>query len=107
MKRIEEIDKNFQLNASLPQDYVYYDPRNAPFSIWGLVPNDEGSYCRLPLSFLPQCSEGIRNLAWHLAGACIRFSTDSPGLCILSELRGQENMPIFTACGQSGMELVE
>ena len=107
MKRIEEIDKNFQLNASLPQDYVYYDPRNAPFSIWGLVPNEEGSYCRLPLSFLPECSENIRNLAMDLAGGCIRFSTDSPGMCILFDLLQEGNMPHFTACGQSGMELVE
>ena len=107
MKRIEEIDPNFQVNDFLPQGYSFLDPREEPFQLYGIVSNEEGSFCRLPLDFLPQCSEGVRDLARHLAGACVRFSTDSSGLCVLWELLGQGNMGHFTACGQSGMELFE
>ena len=107
MKRIEDIDPNIKLTDNTPADYIILDPRETPFSIWGLCPNEEGSYCRLPLALLPQCNEGVQELAWHLAGACVRFSTDSDGLAVLWELRGKGNMPHFAATGQSGMELFE
>jgi len=107
MKRIEDIDPNFRLVDAIPSDYLFLDPREAPFRIWGLSPNAEGSYCRLPLELLPQCNEGVQELAWHLAGACVRFTTDSEGLAVLWALRGRGNMPHFAATGQSGMELFE
>lgn len=107
MKRIEDIDPNFKLNGTVPADYLFLDPREAPFALFGLAPNDKGLYCRLPLDMLPACSEGVQELAWHLAGACVRFSTDSEGLAELWTLRGKGNMPHFAATGQSGMELFE
>lgn len=107
MKTIDEIDLNFRLSADIPADTVFCDPREEPFQCYGLVPNAEGSYCRLPLEMLPQCSEGVRHLAFHLAGACVRFSTDSTYLAVLWELGESENMAHFTPCGQSGMELFE
>ncbi|MBO4884910.1 MAG: hypothetical protein J5602_06325 [Clostridia bacterium] len=107
MKRIEDLDPNFKLVETIPAHYVFLDPREAPFSLWGLCPNAEGSYCRLPLELLPQCSEGVQELAWHLAGACVRFTTDADGLAVVWALRGRGNMPHFAATGQSGMELFE
>ena len=107
MKRIEDIDPNFRLVDTIPSDYVFFDPREAPFSLWGLSPNAEGSYCRLPLDLLPQCNEGVQELAWHLSGACVRFTTDADGLAVVWALRGRGNMPHFAATGQSGMELFE
>ena len=107
MKRIEDLDPNFRVSGAIPSDLNYYDPRQAPFSIHGLCPNAEGSYCRLPLEMLPACSEGVQELSWHLAGGIIRFSTDSTRLSVLWRLRGQGNMPHFAATGQSGMELFE
>lgn len=104
---IEKIDPNFKLSSDIPADTEFFDPRRAPFSIWGLAGNDEGSYCRLPLSLLPECSEGVQGLAWHLAGGCVRFSTDASSLCVVWKLRGAGNMPHFAATGQSGLELVE
>lgn len=107
MKRIDQIDTNFRLDASIPQDYVWLRPWEEPLQVYGLVPNEQGSLCRLPLPLLPHCSEGVQNLAWHLAGGCIRFTTDSPGLALMWKLKGAGVMPHFTACGQSGMELFE
>ena len=106
-RRLEDIDKNFRLSADIPRDYILRDPREAPFSLWGLVPNADRSYCRLPLGLIPECNEGVQELAWHLAGACVRFSTDSDGLAVVWTLRDRGNMPHFAATGQSGMELFE
>lgn len=108
LKRLDEIDTNFRVNTQdVPGDYVYRDPREAPFKIYGLCPNDEGTYCRLPLDFLPECTENVQRLAYHLTGACVRFTTDSSGLHVLWELDHLSNMPHFTGCGQNGMELFE
>lgn len=107
MKRIDELDKNFQLEGVIPSGYTLHDPQAAPFTVYGLVPNRERSWSRLPLSLLPRCSEGVQNLSQHLAGGIVRFTTDSPGLGLVWRLKGTGNMPHFTACGQSGMELFE
>ena len=107
MKRIEELDQNFRLEGVIPSGYTLHDPQEEPFRIFGLVPNRERSWCRLPLSLLPQCSEGVQNLSGHLAGGVVRFTTDSPGLGLVWRLKGKGVMPHFTACGQSGMELFE
>lgn len=107
MKLISEIDRNFALDASIPADYLFHSPHDAPFSIYGLEPNSEKRLCRLPLDFLPECSEGVQVLAWHLAGACVRFSTDSDGLAVVWKLIDPTNMPHFTASGQSGLMLFE
>ena len=69
--------------------------------------NDQGVYSRLPLEFLPECSEGVQALSVHLAGACVRFSTDADHLAVLWTLTDPTNMPHFTASGQSGLQLFE
>ena len=69
MKSITEIDPNFKLPESIPDDIRFLDAREEPFSIWGLAPNKQGIYSRLPLEFLPECSAGVQALASHLAGA--------------------------------------
>lgn len=104
---MEQIDPNFKLAADIPADTEFYDPRQSPFSLWGLAKNDEGSYCRLPLEMLPECSEGVRELSWHLAGGCVRFSTDAQEISVIWRLRGPGNMGHFAASGQSGLSLVE
>lgn len=107
MKRIDQIDPNFQLPDSVPADTQFMDAQQPPFSVWGLADNKPGVYCRLPESFLPLCNEGVQYLAYHLAGACVRFSTDAKALSVVWELREAGNMPHFAASGQSGLQLLE
>lgn len=107
MKRIEDIDPNFRLNTDIPSDIVFYSAAEEPFGLWGIAPNEKGVYCRLPADFLPECSEGVQVLAWHLAGACVRFSTDSDEFAVLWKLKDKGNMNHFTASGQSGVQLFE
>ena len=107
MKRLEDIDVNFRLSTDIPEDTAFYSAYDAPFEISGVAGNDPGVLCRLPVSFLPECNEGVQHLAWHLAGAVVRFSTDSSYIAIAHKLTTKAVMPHFTACGQSGMELFE
>ena len=107
MKRLEDIDVNFRLIGDIPADTAFYSAYDAPFTISGIAKNDPGVLCRLPVSFLDACNDGVRQLAWHLAGAVVRFSTDSPYIAVVHRLTTKAVMPHFTACGQSGMELFE
>lgn len=107
MKRMEDIDLNFQLPESIPEGMRFYEPYDQPFSLFGVAPNQRGVLCRLPESFLPACSAGVQRLAYHLAGACVRFSTDADHLAVVWELTETANMPHFAASGQSGLELFE
>ncbi len=107
MKLLQDIDPNFLLPDDVPDNIHCFDPREAPFQIYGLAPNDQGVYCRLPLDILPEYSETVQYLSRHLAGACVRFSTDADHLTVLWTLRELGNMPHFAASGQSGMQLFE
>ena len=107
MKTISQIDPNFRLPDSVPKDMEFISVFQPPFSIWGTGEKNENVLCRLPLSLLPECSEGVRWLAYHLAGACVRFSTDARCLALIWTLLEKGNMPHFAASGQSGMELFE
>ncbi len=105
--RIEDIDPNFRVSSDLPEGYEYFDPRRAPFRLFGLVPNGEGTYRRLPMDHPASQIEGVRDASGHLSGACVRFSTDSRGLCVLWELEFGGMMPHFALTGQCGLELFE
>ncbi len=107
MKRITDIDPNFRLPSDVPSDFIFRDARFAPFRTFGVAENEPGVLCRLPVGMLPECNEGVQSLAWHLAGACVRFSTDADRIAILWELITTGNMPHFAASGQSGLELYE
>lgn len=107
MKSITDIDPNFKLPESIPDGMRFYEPYDAPFSIYGVAPNKRGVLCRLPEDFLPQCSEGVQRLAYHLSGACVRFSTNADHLAVVWELTETANMPHFAASGQSGLELFD
>ena len=105
--KMEKIDPNFKIAGVIPEGTTFYDARQNPFEIYGLAPDPEGRFLRFPASLFPQCSEELRELAFHLAGGCVRFSTDADQLSVLWELTEKENMPHFAASGQSGLDLYE
>ena len=107
MKTIDQIDPNFKIAESDSSDLLFWDPQEPPFHLYGLAANEKGIYCRLPVEFLPECNKGVQELAYHLAGACVRFSTDAEKMAVLWSLRSTGNMPHFAASGQSGMQLFE
>lgn len=107
MNRIQEIWPEFVPDESYAKDYVFHDVMESPFLIQGLELNAEKSYCRLPLGLGATVSEGVDGLAWHTAGAVVRFKTDAPSLCVAGALGDMGLMNHMTVCGQSGCELYE
>ncbi|NLZ59715.1 MAG: hypothetical protein GX901_03535 [Lentisphaerae bacterium] len=104
--RIEEIDKNF-VPASIGDLQLHYLEVGAG----SLMPRglawyeQDKQFCRLPQAALSSLSEGVQGLAWHTAGAQLRFKSDCLHLALQVELRGPSNMPHMPASGQSGFDL--
>lgn len=105
-KRIEDIDKNFVTAKIWDRELFFVDILNKPFEISGLGWFDEErEYCRLPVKRLPETNEGVQSLAWHTAGAMVRFRSDSRSLAIRYELRSPDDMPHMPRTGISGFDL--
>lgn len=104
--RIEDIDRNF-VTASLGDIKLHYiEVGTAPLQPYGLAwYEQEKQFCRLPQAALPSCNAGVQELAWHTAGAQLRFKSDCLNLALQVELRGPSNMAHMPASGQSGFDL--
>jgi len=106
MKRIEEIDKNFIVAEIGNHKLTFLDILNKPFEISGLGwLDEEREFCRLPVARLPETNEGVQVLAWHTAGAMVRFKSDSKTLAIRYELRSPDDMSHMPRTGISGFDL--
>ena len=70
-KSIQDIDKIFKSSALGSREYEFHSPLEAPFEISGLpwLKGKNCKFCRLPEKILPDCSEGVQELAWHTSGA--------------------------------------
>jgi hypothetical protein len=105
-KRIEEIDKNFVARKVGDRELVFADIGNKPFEITGLGWFDkERKYCRLPEARVPETNEGVRILAWHTAGAMVRFRSNSKCLAIRYELGSGGDMATMPRTGSSGFDV--
>ncbi len=70
--------------------YRYYDVKNAPFVLGGLLNPDEncGEYYRLDPQKREEYSDANRGLAQCTAGGSIRFATNAESVSIRVKLRG-------------------
>lgn len=107
MMRIEDIDKNF-LPPSLPDgvELEYFDVREAPFKIWGLIDVD-GSFRRLPADVAKATNSGVEFLGEHSAGGRVTFCTDSRCIAISVKTHNVARFAHFPTCGASGFDLYE
>lgn len=89
------------------REYKFHSPFEAPFEISGLAWLKENNckFCRLPEKILPDCSEGVRELAWNTSGTAIRFKTDSAFIAVAAELRDADILSTMPASGKSGFDL--
>lgn len=106
---IERIDKNFAVSAPLVQRFPtvkLYKPEECGAEICGLFhKGEDGLFCRLPLSLLPKLSEGMQSLAYHTAGARLRFRTDSPFVAVKVKLRSAFYMRHMPLSGSAGCDI--
>lgn len=103
---ITQIGQSFPAHNTLPDHVELYNVMDAPFELEGLYkPKETGKYLRLPEEFLPECTPGIQELAWHTTGGRVRFATDSPFLVVAVELRKVVHMLQMPRTGNSGVDV--
>ena len=105
MKRIFEIDKNFKVETfTTHTDAVFYDPRRAPFRIYGVF-YENGKFRRMPEKTAKSVSEGVYYLHTNTAGGRVRFRTDSPYILTNAKMSGVDHMNHFPLVGSAGFDI--
>ncbi len=104
---IEKIDPNLQVKTDLKEsDLVFYDVRNAPFSLHGFYhPQQEPQFKRLPDDVGNHVNEGVAHLYLDTAGGRVRFATDSLYIAIKAEMPSMCRMPHMPLTGSAGFDL--
>ena len=107
MSGYKNVDKNLIVETNIGEsDVVFYDVRNAPFSVYGLYNYQEGSkFKRIPTEIAQATNSGVAHLYSHTAGARVRFSTDSQYVAIKAEMPVIGRMSHFALTGSSGFDL--
>ena len=104
--KIEEIDKNFQIEKADADGLTRYAIPHPAFRLYGIFHNGK-QFVRMPSSVAKEVSEGVFWLHGNTAGGRLRFSTDSerieidakwPSLCAMS------HMPLS---GSGGFALID
>lgn len=95
------------LETALEQEnLVFYNPRFAPFRIYGLYQPENGqTFRRIPKEVAEATSRGVANHAGHTAGGRVRFSTDSPFVAIKAILPSVTHFAHMPLTGTSGFDL--
>lgn len=96
MKKIEEIDKNFEAKKPVFAEMKTYDIHSSPFSLYGLLYDEEGFY-RMDKSVAEKVSDSVKALNYNTSGGCLRFSTDSKRIILtvnLPEVCFMNHMPL-------------
>ena len=107
MTQIGQIAPNLAAKGNIDgEELAFFDVRQPPFSLYGLLPGGEGEpFRRLPLEVARQCGEGVLALHTNTAGGRARFSTDSDIVAIRAEMPGKCLMPHQPFLGSSGFTL--
>ncbi len=77
MSNIEKIDKNFAALAVEHEGLRQWNVREAPFSLHGLLIDENGAFRRMPQAVADTVNPTVADLADNTAGGRIRFKTDS------------------------------
>lgn len=101
---IAKIDRNLRVEKEINKpDIVFYDCREQPFSIHGLLWED--GFCRMPASAARRVSENVCVLSRNTAGGRVRFQTDSPYVAISCNMPSITRFPHMALLGTTGFDL--
>lgn len=104
-KRIEELDRNFQVEAVIQKDGLsFYNAENEPFSIHGVF-REGDRFRRIPEAVAKATSEGVGFLHTNTAGGRVRFRTNSTRVAIMAKMPAIGRMPHFALSGSAGFDL--
>lgn len=105
MAELSSIYRNLDVVTSFGRDdVVLYDPREAPFSLYGVFYED-GWYRRMPESAAASVSDNVRELSAYTAGGRVCFATDSDFVAISCRRPGLWMMPHMALAGSGGFDL--
>ena len=102
--RIDEIDKNFAVEAKIDFKGDIYDAEEAPIKLYGGFREGE-LFTRLPKAVAERVNSGVLGLKDHTAGIRVRFATDSKKIAIYASLGQLGIMPHMPFTGQCGFDL--
>lgn len=106
MKKITDIDQNFQIKTVWREDMKLYNIRSKPFQIYGLFqPQEPGKFKRLPGEVAQNMSDGAFYLHTNTSGGRIRFQTDSRYIALKACFPSVCVMPHMAATGSCGFDL--
>ncbi len=89
-------------------DAVFYNVKEAPFSIYGLYsPSTEPVFKRLPDELGQSVSDGVAYLYRNTAGGRVRFATDSPYLILRMRTHKVHKFNHMTTTAGVGFDLYE
>lgn len=102
-EKIEKLDPNFR-EQELKGGFCYRDLYSCEnVAVGGLFP---GTFCRMNPEILPQIpSEGVRELAWHTAGATVRFRVPGGRFAVRMKLRYGGDMSHMPRSGIGGLDV--
>ncbi len=105
MKSLKDVDKNFEVKTNINVEGIrFYDPKNAPFSIYGVTYVD-GAYRRLPEDVAKATSDSVHFLSTNTAGGRIRFMTDSRYVAVQTKMSVVTKMAGFAMTGSSAFDI--
>lgn len=108
MRKLSEIDKNFQADVIKAQDVRFYNCLTEPFEIRGLYkPHETERFTRLPEYFekSDKVNEGVRTLMFNTAGARVRFVTNSPYVAIVADVPFKAQMQHMPGTCEFGFDM--
>ena len=82
-ERVSTNSRYYQKNTAIcPEDYNFYDPLEEPFSLHGLMVQEDGAFRRMPWEIANRVSPKVYSLSSHTSGGRLRFVTDSEALAL-------------------------
>ena len=103
---IGEIDPNMAIRRADENNLIFLSANDPALKMEGLYWfNKEKTFRRFPVHPAEPLPEGVEYLAWHTAGAKLRFTTDSSRLVIKAQLREKGLMNHMPQTGSAGFDL--
>ncbi|MBQ9545418.1 MAG: SGNH/GDSL hydrolase family protein [Clostridia bacterium] len=103
---VASADKNFAVDSGAGENLDWYDIKQAPFKIYGLMRSVDDSYfIRLPEDIAKATSDGVAWLNKNTAGGRVRFSTDSPRIVLKVTYDPRTRFVHMPATGVRGFDL--
>ena len=102
-------DKKMWFSEEISEpDTVFYNVKEAPFSIYGLyAPSTEPVFKRIPDELGQSVSDGVAYLYRNTAGGRVRFATDSPYLILRMRTHKVHRFNHMTNLAGAGFDLYE